>query len=682
MNAAAHWTRLEPSFKDPSQSSPLFTEYARSLAPLTDAKEEEYSGRAMETSRERYLACSNTWPKEERQMLTAAGLVLTDLALQRWGIRVSEEGIFVRPPTEIEADFMAEKERVRRQELLKRDEQLAQPAVREFIRSMEKRRLHREAFVSIFSLMRDGRSLAKTLRDLKSLLADKALAKLEEALDPYLQFVSEEARCEHTGFLLQDIWRYFRHTWSNQYTSVPGRGMMFLVRDRAAPLHPVVGIGSLASPIIQIRERDVWIGWNPSTLLEDLRAHPTEPCARWLQELVDRSIDELYREDFLEDGLLSFETIRHPDEKSIEKLLEEGEQQRKQHHRFVDPKELKSPQRSNTPEREDPWEKKARSHLFRSKRAVALAELLRARSLLRSYFGEKPSSEKLAALLNSPGALPVLLKLLKKAKADRVGISMADISVCGAIPPYNAILGGKLVSMLSVSPEVVEAYRCRYQDTPSEIASSMAGRPIVRPPHLVFLGTTSLYGIGSSQYNRVSIPCDILGGLKGEAIRYQRLGKSEAFGTSHYGRATVEALVNLTRQSNGGQRVNSIFGEGVSPKLRKVRGGLEKLGFPSDFLLRHGRRRIVYGVTLVRNTRDYLLSIDADPDYLVPIRNTKEATKQITRWWKKRWLLPRIQSEAVLAEVERHTLVYPVQHGARVVLPETEPEQPFLFGDM
>jgi hypothetical protein len=35
---------------------------------------------------------------------------------------------------------------------------------------------------------------------------------------------------------------------------------------------------------------------------------------------------------------------------------------------------------------------------------------------------------------------------------------MADITVCGAVQPYNAVLGGKLVAMLSASPEVVQAY--------------------------------------------------------------------------------------------------------------------------------------------------------------------------------------------------------------------------------
>ena len=89
-------------------------------------------------------------------------------------------------------------------------------------------------------------------------------------------------------------------------------------------------------------------------------------------------------------------------------------------------------------------------------------------------------------------------------------------AVCGAVQPYNAILGGKLVAMLAASPEIVVEYRHRYSAAQSEIASSMAGRPIVRTPVLVLLGTTSLYGVGSSQYNRIEIPCDRIGGTAGE----------------------------------------------------------------------------------------------------------------------------------------------------------------------
>ena len=130
----------------------------------------------------------------------------------------------------------AEKARVRRQELVKRDAQLGQAAVQKFIRSMERSRVFNGKFTSVFSLMRDGRELADALRNAHEQASIEALATV---VDPYLQFVSsDESTCPLTGLRLMDIWRYFRHTWTNQYTSVPGRSMVFLVRDRAAPTAP------------------------------------------------------------------------------------------------------------------------------------------------------------------------------------------------------------------------------------------------------------------------------------------------------------------------------------------------------------------------------------------------------------------------------------------------------------
>src|SRR5690606_17998823 len=216
------------------------------------------------------------------------------------------------------------------------------------------------------------------------------------------------------------------------------------------------------------------------------------------------------------------------------------------------------------------WIAKARTHLFRSKRALALSTYLRARTVLDEAFAGKPTAEKLAALAKTGYGSDAIRRVLKKAKADRIGIAVADISVCGAVQPYNALLGGKLVAMMAASPEVVHQYRQRYAHAESEIASSMAGRSVVRTSKLVLLGTTSLYGVGSSQYNRIKIPAERLGGNAGDVIRYEELGQSEAFGTSQYSEETVDALVDLVQQSDA-QRVNSIFGEGVSPKLRKVR---------------------------------------------------------------------------------------------------------------
>src|SRR5690606_25000103 len=144
-------------------------------------------------------------------------------------------------------------------------------------------RLHDGHYVSIYSLMRDGRELASGLREARAHLNNGWADALSKLIDPYLQFVTHEnAVCEFTGLRLMDVWRYFRHTWTNQYTSVPGRTMVFLVRDRAAPNHPVMGIGALSSPIMQIRERDLWIGWHPEPFIERVRSAPTRQLARWL----------------------------------------------------------------------------------------------------------------------------------------------------------------------------------------------------------------------------------------------------------------------------------------------------------------------------------------------------------------------------------------------------------------
>ena len=181
-----------------------------------------------------------------------------------------------------------------------------------------------------------------------------------------------------------------------------------------------------------------------------------------------------------------------------------------------------------------------------------------------------------------------LTKLIRKAKQDRVGTAMADLTICGAVPPYNEVLGGKLVAILMTSPEVAAEYRRRYATTPSIIASSMAGRAIVRPTDLVFISTTSLYGRRPNQYDRIAIPGAQAASRGTAPIRYEYLGRTRGFGTFQFSDDTVEGMATLLAQTKQGQRVNSVFGEGVNPRLRKIRDGLDELGLPSNIFLDHG----------------------------------------------------------------------------------------------
>ena len=61
---------------------------------------------------------------------------------------------------------------------------------------------------------------------------------------------------------------------------------------------------------------------------------------------------------------------------------------------------------------------------------------------------------------------------------------MMDIIVCGSIPPYNQLLGGKLVSILACSPRVISDYTHRYERQISEIASRMKGERVIRDSRL------------------------------------------------------------------------------------------------------------------------------------------------------------------------------------------------------
>ena len=45
----------------------------------------------------------------------------------------------------------------------------------------------------------------------------------------------------------------------------------------------------------------------------------------------------------------------------------------------------------------------------------------------------------------------------------------------------------------------------------------------------------------------------------------------------------------------------------------------------------------------------------------------------LAEFWRKRWLFGRITRPGILEAVGKHTLSYPVVHGARVQLPE-EPD--------
>src|SRR5262249_37203992 len=71
-----------------------------------------------------------------------------------------------------------------------------------------------------------------------------------------------------------------------------------------------------------------------------------------------------------------------------------------------------------------------------------------------------------------------------------------DIYTLGAVPPYNRLLGGKLIALAAASNEVQESYKRKYNGRVTEMENN------ILPSHLVALTTTSAFG-KSSIYNRL-----------------------------------------------------------------------------------------------------------------------------------------------------------------------------------
>jgi hypothetical protein len=155
----------------------------------------------------------------------------------------------------------------------------------------------------------------------------------------------------------------------------------------------------------------------------------------------------------------------------------------------------------------------------------------------------------------------------------------------------------------------------------------------------------------------------------------QERNRTSGVGTFQFGRDTKAAIETYLSSTTNGRRVNNVFGEGTSPKLRSLRDGLNALGMSSDEMLKHGMEKVVYGAALVSNSARYLLRLDDMPHYLFSLDEAQASTARIAQHWFERWASARMERSETEQKLLAHTLVRPVRHGARVLLPSDDADQ-------
>ena len=572
--------------------------------------------------------------------------ILADFLEQGWSLRCDGKKVYVsassfKPNPGETIDHV--KQRIRKGLQSASNRQLASSSVSEFIASMERVRSFQGRDVSVSSLVDSGQELATKLDAIRKKPLERQAAALMALVKPSIQECTSEGRCETTGLKLQDVWRYFRHTWSLEYNPLPGRTQRFLIRNIARPNHPVIGIAMLASPTANLGSRDEWIGWQIDKVEEGLinGALEASRVAGALVDAIKQSVSDIRHDD-----LVTPSEIMKPTRQTIfkiEQIAARAEAGRRHdlvardNTKLVDIRSVK-----NSTIDDGVWFELSSTSLFVKKRAEQLAPLLQAYLTLEEHdLLEEPAVGLYRAMVSKDGraAIKVALNEIKK---RRLSAEVADLAVCGAVAPYNELLGGKLVTLLMASQEVREMYANRYSGQVSEISSQIAGRPVIKDPTLRVITTTSLYGAASSQYNRLKLRKEDSYSLP-KTLQWVELRDGEGVSVTHISDITVGLMRRLGEAHHGRRRINSVFGEGSSPRMRQIREGLNILGINDDSLLKQHLGRKVYGCELYEGAREDLLGFEKRKSrQLVP------SASAIARGWIARWLSMRIQNDSVL----------------------------------
>lgn len=180
-----------------------------------------------------------------------------------------------------------------------------------------------------------------------------------------------------------------------------------------------------------------------------------------------------------------------------------------------------------------------------------------------------------------------------------------DAYVCGAVPPYSMLLGGKVIACMIRSSDLVADFKDRYED------------------ELLALTTTSSMG-RSSQYNRLK--------LCGE-LYWRPLGYTEGYGHFHISEELFADLRDLLRE-----REHEFADSSMSKsnwRMRAIGFAMRQLGFRGDFM-RHGVQRQAFIAATAANSMTLLREGLMVPDYgdLLP-------AEAVGRAGVDRWMIAR-----------------------------------------
>lgn len=213
-----------------------------------------------------------------------------------------------------------------------------------------------------------------------------------------------------------------------------------------------------------------------------------------------------------------------------------------------------------------------------------------------------------------------LIKWTLKQRTNRL-VNVMDAYVLGAVPPYNMLLGGKLVASLVRTRELYEDFGKAYGATEGIISKKK------KKARLLVVTTSSSLG-RSSVYNRLK-----LGGV----TYFEPIGFTGGWGHFHIPNELFQDLRNYLRQQDHKYADEHQFGKGPNWRLRTTRTALSALGFKED-MLKHGVKREVFMCCLAKNATTILKKGKGRANLKGLLR-----AEEVGRLAVQRWMIPRAE---------------------------------------
>lgn len=194
-------------------------------------------------------------------------------------------------------------------------------------------------------------------------------------------------------------------------------------------------------------------------------------------------------------------------------------------------------------------------------------------------------------------------------------VNIMDAYVLGAVPPYNGLLGGKLVASLLRSQELYNDFKEAYGSTEGLISKQE------KSARLLAITTSSSMG-RSSVYNRLK--------LSGRDY-LQPIGYTRGWGHFHIPDSFFYELREYLRLIGHRYADQHGFGQGPNWRLRTTKAALRAIGFEQQ-VLRHGIKRQVFICKLADNAFDVLRSGECDPDISSLLKAQSVGELAVARW--------------------------------------------------